>query len=193
MLKLLRKQVDKASKTKNLLSQINIPDVPGYTLSYESEKLPDLDDCLKLFQENMADLYKNSSWGLDMGEKRAEFTHKTARFLLVRTLESELAAFVHFRFCLDDDEEPTRAVLYVYEIQVASQYRRQGLGRQLMSIVEEIAKTTCLKVIMLTVFASNGPALTFYQEKLQYEIDETSPSNYDKIVDYEILSKEIIS
>jgi len=158
-----------------------------------------LQQCLDLFEANMSDLYGDSSWGLDMDKKRSEFTHKKARYLLVTTAAaattttaaSSLAAFVQFRFDYDDEDDPSETVLYVYEIQVADGYRRQGLGRRLMKVVEQIAHAMGLPKIMLTVFKRNKEALQFYRDKLRYEIDACSPSQHGASEDYEILSKQL--
>jgi ribosomal protein S18 acetylase RimI-like enzyme len=163
-----------------------------------SGDLPDgrFDECLGLFRTNMAALYEGSSWGLDMAEKEAELRHGRARFLFLwdndadlgatTTTSSRLAAFVHFRFEHDDEEGPTCAVLYVYEIQIDEAYRRHGLGRWLMGIAEAIAAGEGMAKVLLTVFKANRGAMQFY-EKLGYGVDETSPDDED----YLILSRTI--
>jgi N-alpha-acetyltransferase 40 len=160
-------------------------------------------ELMDLFEENMGDLYRQSSWGLDLDEKSREFQHRKARFLIVRQKQdqqdesattaasSSLVAYCHYRFCLDDDEQPTCAVLYVYELQVASNQRRQGWGRRLMQLVEDLAQAADMPKVTLTVFLKNKQALRFYQETLHYEIDPTSPSMYNERTDYEILSKTV--
>lgn len=156
-------------------------DLPALTLQH----------LMSLFETNMGEFYRNSSWGLDLKEKEDEFRHPKARFLLlVTTTEStpaiafnescekeeggrmqELAAFVHFRFCYDDDDQPEHAVVYVYEIQVSERFRQQGLGSRLMAAVESMAKAVDLPKVMLTVFKTNTSALQFYQSKLVYRVD----------------------
>ena len=154
-----------------------------------------LQQCLDLFEANMADLYRSSSWGLNMDEKRSELAHKKARYLLLVQQQQqqpvELVAFVCFRFEFDDEEQPTTAVLYVYEMQVAAMYRRQGLGCKLMSVIEQVAGVVGLPKVMLTVFKRNRDALQFYRDKLRYRIDASSPSQHLASEDYEILSKSI--
>jgi ribosomal protein S18 acetylase RimI-like enzyme len=154
-----------------------------------------LDQCLNLFECNMGDQYRASSWGLDMDAKRQEFQDKKARFLVVTNSNADagseghlLVAFVHFRFCYDDDDSPEETVLYVYEIQVHDKFRRMGLGGRLMGLVESIAMAADLPKVMLTVF-KNSPALEFYMRKLSYTIDKCSPSQHGESTDYEILSK----
>ena len=220
LLKQLRKKTDKADKDTDLL--VCIADEELLTVSIQGENKEDgtndnddigrptklsitavsmpqqipshaLEQALNLFEVNMGDMYRKSSWGLDMEAKRAEFEHRKARYLLVQREESEgsnnvtdnLIAFAHFRFEMDDDESPECVVLYVYEIQVAQSHRKQGLGKRLMNLLEQIAKAHEMDKVMLTVFKSNKSAMEFYKHKLGYVVDENSPKHED----YEILSK----
>jgi ribosomal protein S18 acetylase RimI-like enzyme len=143
----------------------------------------------------MGDQYRNSTWGLDMAKKTEELQHRKARFLLAfasdENNDKELASFTHFRFDYDDEEEPTCTVLYVYEIQVETAYRRKGLGRRLMAIMESIARQTEMEKVVLTVFKVNESAMNFYIDSLGYSIDSFSPSKSGEPADYEILSKSI--
>lgn len=142
--------------------------------------------CLDLFNRNMGDLYRNSSWGLNLDEKSEELKNENARFLLLLNHTNGLSGFVHFRFDYDDDDNPTQPVLYVYEIQIDKLYRGYGLGKKLMNIVELVAATAEMDKVMLTVFTQNHGAMAFYK-KLNYAVDMISPS----AADYEILSREI--
>ena len=150
-------------------------------------------ECLRLFEKNMADQYRNSSWGLNMDEKMEELRHANARFLLLtRNGGSEddtaLAGFAHFRFDYDDEESPTQPVVYIYEIQIDELHQRQGLGKKVMEVIEKITLNGGFKKIMLTVFKENVGALQFY-EQLNFAVDDCSPSKYNEPADYEILSK----
>jgi N-alpha-acetyltransferase 40 len=214
-LKLMRKRLGAADKVDNPLQLLgrkasdpfldSTKDLhAALRLSYKSSAelsascIPSstlLDQCLNLFERNMGDKYRASSWGLDVHAKRQEFQDKKARFLVVTSSSADagseghlLAAFVHFRFCYDDDDSPEEAVLYVYEIQVHDRFRRMGLGSRLMGLVESIAKAVDLPKVMLTVF-KNYPALEFYIRKLTYNVDKSSPSQHEENTDYEILSK----
>ena len=212
------------------------------------------DEMMELFHMNMSELYKQSSWGLNMEEKKEELQHHKARFLIVSTkttnsmmvtppagtrttskenLEenqnrneisrqfgnekhqtttsttnststttrpssSSLVAFCHYRFEYDNDEFPSCAVLYLYEIQVSQRFQSLGIGTLLMELLYCIAQQMDMSKIMLTVFQSNHDAREFYRTKLQYDIDVTSPNHDDnnndeeeEEVDYEILSKVI--
>ncbi len=200
-LKLLRKQLAKVNKTDyNPLQGIS-KDV----LSIEPKSLHDegliirharskeiskdlFEQLFSLFERNMGELYKNTSWGLDTEEKIAELRHDHARYLLVETEANKMAGFMHFRFEYDDDDQPTGGVLYIYEIQIDEHFQRQGLGKTLMQISEQIVLHAKFSKIMLTVFRKNEAALEFYK-RLNYDIDPISPSKHNEAADYEILSK----
>jgi ribosomal protein S18 acetylase RimI-like enzyme len=150
----------------------------------------EFESILALFMDNMGEMYKESSWGLETEEKTEELKHPNARFLLVDDASGRLAGFVHFRFDYDDCDAPSQGVLYVYEIQIGELFRRQGLGKTLMQISERIASKAQLSKVMLTVFKKNQAAMDFYKG-LAYEIDESSPSKHNEPADYEILSRRV--
>lgn len=166
-----------------------------------------LESCLGLFQANMAEMYQQSSWGLNLNEKREELTHTRARYLIVTkcckekecssddsNLEGDdqdrVLAFSHFRFEVDDEDDPSQEVLYLYEIQIDSMVQRNGLGKRLMHVIELMAQQMKMRKVMLTVFKHNQNAMKFY-ERLNYTIDATSPSQFGENADYEILSKVV--
>lgn len=104
------------------------------------------------------------------------------RYILVRhSSNNYLAAFVHFRFDIEDLIE----VLYLYEIQLEKCVRQKGLGKYLMSFMETIAFHYKMKRIVLTVLKSEVNVVKFYFS-LQYEIESYSP----KEAFYYILSKK---
>ena len=218
-LKILRKRLTSANRCEDLLKGID--NATSYSVrtndSTNEKSVPSEDeDCrrkenlfitflpssqiddnrqtefLTLFEKNMGEMYRNSSWGLDMDGKSAELRNDKARFLFVTDDEESLVGFLHFRFEYDDEESPTCAVLYVYEIQIESAYRRCGVGRHLMSIAERIAREQTMSKVVLTVFKKNTQAMTFYTTSLGYNIDEASPSQFeDHSADYEILSLKL--
>ena len=148
--------------------------------------------CLTLFETNMGKMYRDSSWGLDMEGKLEELKSKKARYLFAIDHDESLAGFVHFRFELDDEESPTCAVLYIYEIQIELAYRRCGIGKRLMGFAERIAREQSMEKIVLTVFKNNHGAMAFYQKTLGYSVDESSPSKFGNFrADYEILSLKL--
>ena len=153
---------------------------------------------MDLFQQNMGAKYKQSSWGLNLDDKKEELQHRKARFLVVTTSESRpdgdsttpsLVAFCHYRFDYDDDQSPSCVALYLYEIQVSQKFQSMGIGRCLMDLLSVIAKQASMQKIMLTVFRANQQATAFYRS-LEYRIDEISPTEEDN-EDYEILCKTV--
>lgn len=142
----------------------------------------------EIFRENMQAMYEEN-WSWKPEEKKRELFHSTSRMLLVHSPEGNLAAFSHFRFEDDDEDVPVDAVLYVYELQVAQFYRRYGLGQHIMGILELLAMQFHMPKVMLTVFNNNPGAMAFYKEKMQYSVDNSSPSKFGKKSTYEILSR----
>lgn len=167
-----------------------------------------LEQCLNLFEGNMEDMYKSSSWGFDMEEKRNEFTHDDARFLIILAdrgsketpsdsdTSQRVLGFAHYRYEEDDEDDPTVPVSYLYELQIQSTHQKAGLGKRLMTLVELLALKSKMHKVMLTVFKTNAKAMSFYLNKMKYKVDECSPSNFEgeenENCDYEILSKSLI-
>jgi ribosomal protein S18 acetylase RimI-like enzyme len=156
----------------------------------------------------MTKLYRVSNWGLNLSKKAKELRHERARFLVItkessygtaplstRQSSAEVIAFSHFRYELDDDEQPKYPVLYVYELQVKQEFQRHSLGKKLMTLMELMALRNGMAYVMLTVFKFNTIATAFYLNKMRYSIADQSPSKCAtdeeeaKTVDYEILWK----
>ena len=98
----------------------------------------------------------------------------------------------------EEEEEQPEPCLYIFEIQVSSEYSGCGLGRRLMTATDLIASSLPeINKITLTVFKSNLPALRFYN-KLGFGVDlAVDPGGYDDEEghfgeeNYFILSKRI--
>lgn len=89
------------------------------------------DKMFEMFAENMEPFYRSSSWGWNEKERKKEFNQPLNRYLVASNpVNDELAGFCMFRFEYDDDEEPEHPVLYLYELQIKSDYRGQGIGCQ---------------------------------------------------------------
>lgn len=159
------------------------------------------DTIFNLFEDNMKELYvKYADGGYDAGQKYDELFEVSARYLLVWTRSEEnacardteiatanLCAFVHFRFV----EEDGASIMYLYELQVCKSAQRMGLGKHLMQVLMLIGNSLKMDMLVLTVFKENYAAMDFYK-KLNFEIDETSPSFCgDDSQSYEILSRSL--
>lgn len=139
-----------------------------------------------LLERNMKPLYEESSWGWNEKNKKEEMLEDAAWYLLAKDSEGKLCGFSHFRFDMDYDDE----VLYVYEIQLEENFRRKGLGKFMMQVLEMMAFKSDMRKIMCTVFKHNPAAQSFFKSHMKFEIDETCPTDdvYEQF-DYEILSK----
>lgn len=88
-------------------------------------------------------------------------------------------------------KQPT---MYVWELHVASNYARQGLGSFLMRACIQIAKSLRIHQLMLTVFHCNPTASVFYRSKFHFQPHFTSPSKEDDpTATYDILFLEVAS
>ncbi|KAF9569638.1 acyl-CoA N-acyltransferase [Agrocybe pediades] len=151
-----------------------------------------------IFELNMRSLYEDSSFGWDPQSKRKELFHALSRYLFVSEGGStELLAFVHFRFEVEEDEN----VLYCYDIQIKPSAQGLGLGRRLLDELAKLGSVFRMEKILLTVLKKNTRAIKFY-EAVGFSVDPTSPgyleSDEELIpenaeADYEILSKQIMS
>ncbi|CAM9337852.1 unnamed protein product, partial [Phaeothamnion confervicola] len=150
-----------------------------------------IDAAYALTEENMRALYETASWGWKAKKKRAELAHPNARFLVASDASNRMVGFTHFRFDWDDEDEPAEDALYVFELQVASDMRRRGIGRRMMQVAEMLANKCGMSKTMLTVFKFNVSAMSFYVNSLKYCIDDAcSPSaNGVDDADFEVLSK----
>jgi GNAT superfamily N-acetyltransferase len=160
-------------------------------VTLSTERLTSLDEKTKtwlfdLLRTNMKKHYEASEWGWDEKYKTEEMFVESAWYLFARTKDGNPVGFAHFRYDMDFDDE----VLYVYEIQIEDSYRRKGLGRFMMQVLELLAFKADMRKIMLTAFKHNPDAKRFFKETMKFEIDETCPLDdvYEQF-DYEILSK----
>ena len=84
----------------------------------------------------MRQQYDANPWGWDAAAKWSELAHDDARFVLVRGGGGAIQAFAHFRFDVNDEDYASRAVVYVWELQVAKPFQGAGLGRRVMGLLQ---------------------------------------------------------
>lgn len=144
-----------------------------------------LDEIFELEKNNMKQLYEDCEWGWHDKKKREEMFDDRARYLIAKDVDGRIVAFSHYRFDIDFDIE----VLYCYELQLRPEFRRQGLGKFILQILELIAFSNNMKKVILTVLKNNPEAINFFKA-VNYEIDETSPiDDAFESYDYMIMSK----
>ena len=200
---------EKGSRAQALISVANQCDNPllkvdqslhhfsvnGIDLNLTCHRWSQLDDqcqqwMINLTEDNMKVYYEGSTQGWNRSNKLKEFKHSTSRFLVLKCVSTnQLIAFVHYRFEVGGIE--TECVVYCYELQVAASHQRSGVGQYLMSVLYAIGHTFHMQKVMLTVFKQNTIAMDFYTKALNYRIDRSSPSRFQQVADYEILSLKI--
>uniref|UniRef100_A0A7S0F708 N-alpha-acetyltransferase 40 n=1 Tax=Craspedostauros australis TaxID=1486917 RepID=A0A7S0F708_9STRA len=104
------------------------------------------------------------------------------------TETGEFVGFCHFRLEPEDDDDRrnSETVLYIYELQLSSQFQGNRIGQRIMEHLETVVAKNVFGVnkLMLTVFQHNPSAVRFYKQKLGYSVHYRGD-------DYEILSKTI--
>lgn len=91
----------------------------------------DFQQCLTMFETSMRAMYERT-WGYNRERRTRELRHTNSLYLLVRDDATQrIVAFVNHRFVMIP---ASLVVLYVYEIQVAAELRRFGVGRFLMKV-----------------------------------------------------------
>jgi len=125
------------------------------------KKPGNLDRLLELTESNMKKMYEQCpGWGWSLDKKRQEFLHPDSRFIVCSYPNGDLMGFVHFRFEVSDQHEQEHPEIYLWEIQLASQSRGQGVGSKLMQSVQVLAKLHCMKQVTLTVFEGKSKSTT---------------------------------
>ncbi|OBZ79159.1 N-alpha-acetyltransferase 40 [Grifola frondosa] len=139
-------------------------------------------DLWEIWEKNMYEMYKDSSFGWDPPAKKRELFHRLARFIVVRENTRaqgsqddgnnavRIVAFTVFRFEYEFEEN----IVYCYELQVCDNVRRYGLGKYLMQQLVLIGKEWGMTKVVLTVFKANSAARNLYMT-IGFEVDPTSP------------------
>lgn len=157
----------------------------------------ELNQCFHLIASTSRANYEASSWGWHPERKKREMQEAEMRYLLVRTEQlagsSQVQGFLSFM--LTHDSTPSVPVLYIYEIHLAADLRKLGLGAHLMQIAEDVAQSVGVEKVMLTCFLSNEKAQGFYKKR-GYMTDVSSPEDRTtrrKVVkvDYVIMSRNV--
>lgn len=75
-------------------------------------------------------------------------------------------------------------------MQIEKEYQRKGLGKFMMSALEQMAKFYEMDKLVLTVLTNNEDGMTFFKS-LGFSKDESSPDAVEN-TGYEILSKQLV-
>merc|ERR1712133_266469 len=127
-----------------------------------------------------------AEFGWKTKEKKSELREDLAWYLIAKNSEGTPVAFSHFRYDMDYDDE----VLYCYELQVEKAYRRKGLGKFMMKVLEMLMIKADMLKLMCTIFKKDKPESEFFKKALKFEMDETSfVDTVHEQFEYEILSR----
>jgi len=167
------------------LETVRAPDIEEKTLAWAFDTVkntmkPLYDDAYK----NDPDMEEEFGW--KENEKKTEMREDLAWYLIARTKEGTAVAFSHFRFDMDYDDE----VVYCYELQVEQAFRRKGLGRFMMKVLEMLTIKADMLKLMCTIFKHDKPMVEFFRKALKFEMDETSfIDTAQEQFEYEILCR----
>ena len=147
---------------------------------------------LDLCKRNMQQVYNDSGYSWCDADKKEELLEHggAARFLVARKKRTgsddshKPLGFVHFRFTLQGEAvgvEGGQPTLYVMDIQLEPEVRRQGLGRHMMRTLELIAHKQGMMHMMLPVVVKDDVAKNFALNGLKgYTLDDLSAvQSYD--------------
>ena len=141
---------------------------------------------LELCKRNMEAQYEASGYGWDDGLKEEEF-EDCSRFLVAKDKATAAPlAFLHFRFSLQGEIYQSMSgepALIVYDLQVAEEAQRKGLGKRMMQLCELMANKTAMQHVMFRMVGEHAPPLAFIQGKLKgYEADKLCGCTEDEIM-----------
>ncbi|KAJ9606099.1 N alpha-acetyl-transferase [Cladophialophora chaetospira] len=153
-----------------------------------------LRECMKLIEQTSAKDYQNSEMKWSTAKKWKEMQLPDMKYIILVTPEDVVAGFVSFMITYEDGLE----VLYLYEIHLIPEWQTQGLGRNMLHVVECFARNVGVAKVMLTVFRANERAIEWYAKR-GYQEDKFSPgprklrNGTIKQPSYTILSKQVKS
>jgi len=166
----------------NLPKPFSVYNKNGLDLTLETVRAPDMEEkdlawAFNTVKTTMKPLYDeaykndpNMGFGWKEQAKQTKMRDDLAWYLMVRTKEGTAVAFSLFRFVMDSDEE----VLYCYELQVGQAFRRKGLGRFMMKVLEMLMIKADMLKLKCTILKKDKPMVEFFGNALKFEMDETS-------------------
>ena len=135
-----------------------------------------MNEVFTITKDNMYDYDINSSLGWDDKEKMEEMRQKDGFYILFDE------GFVCIRF-----ERIGKGIMcYLWEIQIKKQFQHQGIGTEMIRVIDVICKQTrCSQLNLLCLF-TNVNAKSFYDKLGFIQKEEYNSPDYD----YWILTRE---
>ncbi|GMI60219.1 hypothetical protein ScalyP_jg2501 [Parmales sp. scaly parma] len=157
-------------------------------IKFHSSRLPAKEKffAFNICKESMEDLYDDAGYGWDDDDKKSELGERASRFLVAYDDVTPIA-FVNFRFTTQGEYCSVRGgepCLFIYDIHVAPEHRRKGLGKHLMMLTCLIANQTNMNAVVVPVVNGNDEAKAFFLTKL-------SGFEVDKMQDFPDIAKEL--
>ncbi|QUY41440.1 GNAT family N-acetyltransferase [Acaryochloris marina] len=87
-------------------------------------------------------------------------------FIYVAVVDDQRVGYIHFEVCEREETifSHARKILYLHQIYVVQEFRRTGVGSQLISTMKRFAQEIDnLKWIWFDMYSSDSSALKFYQ------------------------------
>ena len=113
-----------------------------------------------LLKANMETHYQESGWGWNDTVKQEEMQMDGMRYIIIRRAsDGERLGYAEFQYSIEDGLGTS---VFLYEIQLAPDVRRRGLGRLLMDTLESLSAFHGIEHSLLTVFSANTSAMDFY-------------------------------
>lgn len=137
----------------------------------------EVDWAFELAKSNMEDRYDTSGYGWDDEDKERELTEGGARFLLIRSVETEeLIGFAHFRFTVQGevlDQMIGEPCLYVMDLHMEEAFQRKGLGRHLLVLLELIARREQMTRVSFPVYLGDESTQAWVTKQRGYVVDDS--------------------
>mmetsp|Transcript_50570 Transcript_50570/g.83822 ORF Transcript_50570/g.83822 Transcript_50570/m.83822 type:complete len:503 (+) Transcript_50570:42-1550(+) len=128
--------------------------------------------CFEMVKTHMEDEYDDSGYGWDDNDKWSEITSRESRLLLLRdnrlprsAQKPDCIGFVQFRLTLQGEvwnAMEGAPCLFIYDVQLAPEYRRKGVGKQLLVTLEMMAKKAQLSYLMSWATVRSKGAEAFF-------------------------------
>ena len=159
-----------------------------YSIEHRSAKQLSQKERAKMYDlasMHLSGFYNESGYRWVASERQEELRDRAARFLLVLDDERQIIAFASVSISLEGaifDEAEGEPAAFV-EVHVEESHREQGIGKRLLQVIELIARTNRINLLMAKITKLNTQALGFFAkqhwEKLQ-ELDESGMACYKK-------------
>jgi ribosomal protein S18 acetylase RimI-like enzyme len=121
-----------------------------------------------------------------------ELSEDGTRFLVVRDNSNAPVGFVHFRFTVQGEVmdvmcgEPS---LFLWDLHIEEEYRRKGLAKHLMMILELIARQQKMKFVSVPIQMNDDAAASWIRSVKGFAPDSTLKDLVGFDAEMEVISR----